>query len=420
MKVTNCTIGDVCEVFDGPHATPSPSDEGPVYLGIPSILDDGSIDYENSKRISWEEFPKWAKRVTPQPGDVVFSYEANLDTYAIIPEGFVGCLGRRMAIMRPNKDKILSRYLYYYMLSPQWKAVIASKTVLGATVNRIPIATYPDFPIAIPDLETQQRIAGALSAYDELIENNRKQIKLLEEAAQRLYKDWFVDLNFPGHETTSIHNGLPDGWKRICLGELLSSHIGGGWGKDTCDADYSVGALVVRATDIEDIRNGITSNVPLRWHLKSNYSSRHLEVGDIVFEVSGGSKEKGVGRSLLVTNEYLALLGAPTICASFCKRMHLETYTDSLYLYWTIQHDLALGAIRKYEKSSAGNIINFLWKEFLESYEIALPNEETRLAFEATAGPLTTGIGECSQQVSAAREARDRLLPRLISGEIEG
>lgn len=320
--------------------------------------------------------------------------------------------------MRPS-ERIDSTYLYYVLKDPNfyhWADAVA----IGSAQRTVTLGQLRNKEIDLPDLETQRRIAGVLSAYDELIENNRKQIKLLEEAAQRLYKDWFVDLNFPGHETTSIHNGLPDGWKRICLGELLSSHIGGGWGKDTCDADYSVGALVVRATDIEDIRNGITSNVPLRWHLKSNYSSRHLEVGDIVFEVSGGSKEKGVGRSLLVTNEYLALLGAPTICASFCKRMHLETYTDSLYLYWTIQHDLALGAIRKYEKSSAGNIINFLWKEFLESYEIALPNEETRLAFEATAGPLTTGIGECSQQVSAAREARDRLLPRLISGEIEG
>ena len=127
-----------------------------------------------------------------------------------------------MAIMRPKRDEIAPRFLYYYMLSPQWKVVIASKTVLGATVNRIPIAAYPDFPIMIPDLETQRRIAGVLSSYDKLIESNRNQIKLLEEAAQRLYKEWFVDFNFPGHETTPIANGIPEGWKKRQLVTLPS------------------------------------------------------------------------------------------------------------------------------------------------------------------------------------------------------
>ena len=217
-----CTVGDVCEVFDGPHATPPQSNDGPIYLGIPSIRSDGSIDYENSKRISYENYPKWTKRVTPQENDVVFSYEANLESYARIPAGFEGCLGRRMAIMRPDPSAIDARFLYYYTQSPAWKAVIASRTVLGATVNRIPIATFPEFPLRLPSLPAQQRIAGVLSAYDKLIENNRRQIKLLEEAAQRLYKEWFVDLRFPGHETTPIHNGVPEGWKRTTVGQSSS------------------------------------------------------------------------------------------------------------------------------------------------------------------------------------------------------
>lgn len=129
--------------------------------------------------ISYENYPKWTKRVTPQENDVVFSYEANLESYARIPAGFEGCLGRRMAIMRPDPSAIDARFLYCYTQSPAWKAVIASRTVLGATVNRIPIATFPEFPLRLPSLPAQQRIAGVLSAYDKLIENNRRQIKLL-------------------------------------------------------------------------------------------------------------------------------------------------------------------------------------------------------------------------------------------------
>ena len=235
MKVKDYSIKDVCEVFDGPHATPSPSDEGPVYLGITSIRDDGSIDYEGSKKIAWDEYPKWTKRVTPKAGDVVFSYEANLGTYAIIPDGFVGCLGRRMAVMRSYPEIVLPRYLYYYMLSPRWKEVIAGKTVLGATVDRIPIASYPDFPIELPDVDTQARIVSVLSAYDELIENNRRQIKLLEEAAQRLYREWFIDLKFPGHETMPIHDGLPDGWQKGNLLDCTDFYRGKSYTSDNLD-----------------------------------------------------------------------------------------------------------------------------------------------------------------------------------------
>lgn len=419
MKVKGYSIKDVCDVFDGPHATPSPSDEGPIYLGITSIREDGSIDYENSKRIAWDEFPKWTKRVTPKAGDVVFSYEANLGTYAIIPEGFVGCLGRRMAVMRPHADKVLPKYLYYYMLSPRWKEVIASKTVLGATVNRIPIASYPDFPIELPDVGTQAKVVVALSAYDELIENNRRQIKLLEEAAQRLYKEWFVELKFPGHETTPIHNGLPGGWKKVSLRNYLVSHIGGGWGKETNESAYPIQAAVIRATDMEAIRNGNVKDVPVRWHSASNFQKRKLEVGDIVFEVSGGSKEAGVGRSILITEDVLGLFDKPVICASFCKRMHLAERADSVLLYWKIRSDLKTGLIRRYEKSSAGNIINFLWDDFLDGYELLVPSSPIREKFENVAGAYSEVLGTRYKQIAAAREARDRLLPKLMSGEIE-
>ena len=316
-------LGDVCaSIYDGDHSAPPKSKSGIPFITISNInAGDGFIDFSNTAFVP-EEYCKSLKvERKPKRGDVLYSVVGSFGIPSLIKSDEKFVFQRHIAILRPS-ERIDSTYLYYVLKDPNfyhWADAVA----IGSAQRTVTLGQLRNKEIDLPDLETQRRIAGVLSAYDELIENNRKQIKLLEEAAQRLYKDWFVDLNFPGHETTSIHNGLPDGWKRICLGELLSSHIGGGWGKDTCDADYSVGALVVRATDIEDIRNGITSNVPLRWHLKSNYSSRHLEVGDIVFEVSGGSKEKGVGRSLLVTNEYLALLGAPTICASFFISMHL-------------------------------------------------------------------------------------------------
>ena len=216
-------ISEVYEgLYDGPHATPPTSDKGAVFLGISNITKNGHIDFSNIKYISEEDLPKWTKRVTPRAGDIVFSYEATLNLYAIIPENFWGCLGRRMALIRPDESKALGKYLYYYFFSDEWRATIAKNTVTGATVDRIPIAKFPEFPISLPSLEIQKRIVDILSAYDYLIENNQKQIKLLEEAAQRLYKEWFVNLHFPGYEDMQIVDGVPEGWKIVSLDDVIS------------------------------------------------------------------------------------------------------------------------------------------------------------------------------------------------------
>ena len=219
-------IKDICTgIYDGPHATPPLSDTGAIFLGI-SNFNNGRLDFSDIRYISEDDLPKWTKRVIPQKNDIVFSYEATLNLYAIIPEGFRGCLGRRMALLRVDETKADYKFLYYYFYSDTWRATVNENIVLGATVDRIPLIKFPDFPVELPPLETQHRIADILSAYDDLIENNQKQIKLLEEAAQRLYKEWFVDLRFPGRENTKIVDGVPEGWSRTNINGILTFHRG--------------------------------------------------------------------------------------------------------------------------------------------------------------------------------------------------
>ena len=100
-------------LYDGPHATPQPSDQGPIFLGIKNITDDGMLDLSDIRHISEDDFPEWTKRVTPQQGDIVFTYEATLNRYAIIPEGFRGCLGRRVALIQPDLARVDTRFLLY-------------------------------------------------------------------------------------------------------------------------------------------------------------------------------------------------------------------------------------------------------------------------------------------------------------------
>ena len=166
-------IGDYFDVFDGAHATPKKTDEGPVYLGIDSVTNDGKINPEGFAHLSVEDYQKWSKRVKPHYGDLVFSYEATLGRYALIPNGFYGCLGRRLALLRSKTDKINVKWLYYYFLSPEWTAYIINHTVKGSTVNRISVEDFPDFEIPYKDIAVQNRIVEVLSAIDAKVDLNK-------------------------------------------------------------------------------------------------------------------------------------------------------------------------------------------------------------------------------------------------------
>lgn len=160
-------------IYDGPHATPPRSDAGGVFLGI-SNFSNGRLDLSNIRYISEDDLPKWTKRVTPKAHDIVFSYEATLNLYAIIPEGFYGCLGRRMALVRPDESKVDYRFLYYYMYSSQWREEIERHKVNGSTVDRIPLISFPSFTVNLPSMATQKYIAEVLSVLDDKIKHNNK------------------------------------------------------------------------------------------------------------------------------------------------------------------------------------------------------------------------------------------------------
>jgi len=144
------SLKDIVDIYDGPHATPKKTETGPYFLGI-SNLHNGRIDFSSSAHLSEKDFAQWTRRVTPLPGDLVFSYETRLGQAALIPEGFRGCLGRRMGLMRPRSEAVNNRFLLYAFLSPDFQETIRARTVHGSTVDRIPLLEMPNFPIRIPE-----------------------------------------------------------------------------------------------------------------------------------------------------------------------------------------------------------------------------------------------------------------------------
>ncbi|MCG7929952.1 MAG: restriction endonuclease subunit S [Candidatus Thiodiazotropha lotti] len=203
------TIGAIAEVFDGPHATPNKIDEGPWFLSI-SSLENGKLDLTKSARISEDQFKKWTKRVTPSFGDVLFSYETRLGEAALMPEGIRACLGRRMGLLRPNREKVDPRYLLFAYLGPSFQQEIRTRTNYGATVERIALKELPDFPIRLPKLAEQKAIAHILGTLDDKIELNRQMNATLEAMAQALFKSWFVDFDPVIDNALAAGNPIPE------------------------------------------------------------------------------------------------------------------------------------------------------------------------------------------------------------------
>lgn len=197
--------------WDGPHATPKEANSGPIYLGIKNITEDGHLDFSDIRHIAEEDFPRWIKRTEPKPGDIVFSYEATLNRYAIIPEGFRGCLGRRLALIRTNPEAVETKFLYYYFFGEEWRKTVFKWKISGATVERLPIINFPEFEVHIPPLPVQRKIADVLSAYDDLIEVNAQRIRVLEAMAQSVYREWFGNVDA---------KSLPRGWEMKKLGDI--------------------------------------------------------------------------------------------------------------------------------------------------------------------------------------------------------
>ena len=294
------------------------------------------------------------------------------------------------------------RFLYYKFKTLGLNKLNSDAAVPGLNRN----VAYEQSSI-YPSLPTQRKIASILSAYDDLIENNLKRIKLLEEKAQLHYKELMQEMSYSKTK------------REAYLKDCLAFYIGGGWGEEDYKEGFTEPAFVIRGTDIPDAKKGEVKGVPFRYHKESNLTSRNMQAGDIVFEVSGGSKGQPVGRSILITEKMLQQFGKPVMCASFCKMLRPnETVTpEFFYLYLLASHEN--GVIAQYEKHSASNIVNYGFEEFIGEQKITIPKESELKALTEKVKPIFTLISTLGEQNSKLREARDILLPKLMNGQIE-
>ena len=377
--------------FDGPHATPAPSSKGPVFLGIKNIRESGGIDFANIRHISEKDFPKWTKRVTPREGDIVFSYEATLHRYALIPKGFHGCLGRRMALIRLDPKLTDNKFLYYYFLSPYWKAFVEANKISGATVDRISIIDFPKYKIQLPALSAQKEIASMISAYDKLIDNNNQRIALLEQMAEEIYKEWFVRLRFPGHDQTRIVDGLPGGWLNGKLGEVVSINMGQS-PKSEFYNDKGDGLPFHQG--VTDFGNRFPEH-------KTHCTDRKkiAEEDDILLSVRAPVGRLNIADRKIIIGRGLSAIRHKTNCQSYCYYLLRNTFQ--------IEDSFGNGAV-----------FNAVSKTDINNIKIIVPDAEIITRFNELAEPIDKEIQLLERKNKILKQTRDLLLPRLISGKL--
>lgn len=415
-------IGDYCEITSSKRIFYSEYSE----TGVPFYRSKEIIERSQGQAISEPLFITndrynqiKEKFGVPVAGDMLLTSVGTIGIpYIVKNSDYFYFKDGNLTWFRNFNGELNSKYLYYWIKSNDGQKILYNTTI-GSSQKALTISALKNIEIPLPPVNIQCRIADALSAYDDLIENNRKQIKLLEEAAQRLYKEWFVDLRFPGYEHAKITDGVPEGWDYVPFGKIVSYEIGGGWGEDCVTGKNECPGFVIRGTDIDGIKQGDLLSIPYRFHSQGNLAARELLNGDIIFEVSGGSKNTGVAKTLLITKSLLDVWQKPVMCASFCKLIRFNKPQIVQYIYDCLQYWRAVGETQEYEKKSASSIINYRWKDFLEQKCILLPEEHLLQKYCTMSSSLYKQAVTHSMAICKATQARDCLLPKLMSGEVE-
>ena len=299
----------------------------------------------------------------------------------------------RLLTLTPNSEIINAKYLFY---------LLKNKTFLstGSAQPQITVPNISQFEIEFnPDIETQHRIASILSRYDSLIENYQKQIKLLEEAARRLYKEWFIDLRFPGHENTKIVDGLPEGWEKKSVGEI-GTVITGKTPSTSNKENY--GGSIPFIT-IPDMHTGIypVSSVFLSEKGAESQSKKYIPQGALIVSCIGTAGLVCITKERCQTNQQI-------------NSLILDDKEMLHYMYFVF---LSLKEHLNNIGSNGATMTNVNKSKF-EGIDIVVPSSCIIRDFSQRTTPYFENILSLQSQIRLLTEARDRLLPKLMSGEI--
>lgn len=388
------TLQELClNITDGKHGDCENEENSGYYFISCKDIFDGQINYKNARQITKADFEETHKRTMLEVDDILLTNSGTIGRMAFVTDREVTTkttFQKSVAIIKPDKQKVLPRYLYYQLQNCVPQFINSSN---GSAQKNLLLSTMRTFQIEIEEnREKQEKIANTLSAYDDLIENNQKQIKLLEEAAQRLYKEWFVDLRFPGHENTKIVDGVPEGWNEKTLSQVADVIMGQSPKSEFYNSEkkglpfhQGVGSYGVRFV-MDDIY--------------STSYSRIAEPNSILFSVRAPVGRLNITKNKVVIGRGLAAINQTDGCQS--------------YLYYLLKN--------KFFKDNIvgnGSIFASVSKDELLNQKFLIPERNLMMQFEKIVSQMDKQIENLDSKNKKLIEARDRLLPKLMSGEVE-
>lgn len=379
MSWKKAKLSECCQsISDGDHQAPPKSNKGIPFVTISNIKDN-SFDFTNCMHVPQSYYDNLLAKRKPQKGDILYSAVGSFGIPVLMKENVKFTFQRHIAILRPNPHIVEPAYMYYSMLSKAF-FLQADAAAIGAAQRTISLSSLQNLTINLPDLPTQRRIASILSAYDDLIENNRRQIKLLEEAAQRLYREWFVELRFPGHESVKVVDGVPEGWKKVCLKDICETKTGKKDANFGCDDGAYPFFTCAQA--------------PIKAPSYSFDCSAVILAGNGDFNVK------------LYRGKFEAY-----------QRTYVLSPANTEYLF--LLYNAVSRNMNALTKGASGSTIKFLTKGMIDSIELLIPSSQLLTTYNQNSEALQKSIEALHRKVALAVEARDRLLPKLMNSEME-
>ena len=374
-KLCECTE----YITDGDHQPAPKADKGVHFIKIKDIVNN-QVSFDAQVYVPQEYYDNLPMERKPQKEDVLYTVVGSFGIPSYVQTDELFCFERNIALLHPNKD-IEPRFLYYSLKNPAFYKgveIVAN----GSAQKLIPLSKLKDLKISVPDKEAQRHIADILSAYDDLIENNQRQIKLLEEAAQRLYKEWFVDLRFPGHENTKIVDGVPEGWIKEEIGKIIKKvHRT----KQIVASEYKDEGSIPIVDQSRAFVAGYTNDLEARvdFGIPIIVFGDHTRIVKLIqFPFAKGAD----GTQLIISD-----------CLEMPQRL----------LYCSIMNvDLSNYHYARHFK-------------YLKEEKIMIPTVKVANEFENNVTGIFSKIQNCRDEIIRCQKTRNLLLPKLMSGEVE-
>lgn len=369
------------------------------WLSVKDFSGEKRYVYETEKCITEEGLNNSSTKYLNQ-GDIIVSARGTVGEMAMIP--FPMTFNQSCYGIRAKRKLVNPFYLYYLM---KYNLGTLKSKVHGSVFDTITKDTFKQISVDLPELEVQKKVADILGNLDDKIENNEKINRNLQDQAQMIFKEWFID----NLENTS--------WSTGAFSDLIVSTLGGDWGKEEETGNFTEQVYCIRGADIPEVNAGNKGKMPTRYILPKNYASKQLKAGDIVVEISGGSPTQSTGRVASVSQSLLDRYDRGMVCTNFCRALKpKQGYSMFIYYYWQYLYDK--GIFFLYENGTTG-IKNLDINGFLENEKIVLPPLKLVDEFDDFCQAIFNQIFKNGISTEKLAETRDVLLPRLMSGELD-